>query len=120
MSSLMTLTNAHIKEIRRGRWFVVYKYGEAEHMPQWRLESVDGVMADRFKVATVEMDARLHFIQHADSHAQMFSVRETEPIKSLFLKSGAVNTICDCIRGIYEHQSGILLADVLKGQEVSA
>lgn len=115
MSSLMTLTTGYIKDIRRGRWMLVCKAPEQkDHAPQWQMYSIDAVMGDHLMIATEDQLQHLEAINNLDNHATFFSVRETEPLKSIFLKSGSIQTICNAVRDLYNEHKGLPLSQVLE------
>lgn len=114
MASLMTLTHSHIREIRSGRWMVICKTQDYHgYEPEWRLIGIDGRAGDHLMLTGENQISNLRTLSMLDNHARVFSVRETEPLKSIFMASGAVKTLCDAIRKIYDGQLGLSLTQVL-------
>lgn len=120
MASLMTLTHGHIREIRSGRWMVICKTQDYHgYEPEWHLIGIDGRAGDHLMLTGEPGQiANLRILSLLDNHARAFSVRETEPLKSIFMASGAVKTLCDGIRKIYDDQLGLSLTQVLRDNGV--
>ena len=115
MASLMTLTHGHVREIRSGRWMVICKTQDYHgYNPEWTLIGIDGRQGDHLMLTGEQGQiANLRILSLLDNHARVFSVRETEPIKTVFMSSGAVKTLCEAIRKIYDEQLGLSLNQVL-------
>lgn len=119
MASLMTLTHGHIREIRSGRWMVICKTADYHNYnPEWNLLGIDGRAGDHLMLTGRDQISNLRTLSMLDNHARVFSVRETEPLKSIFMASGAVKTLCDAIRKIYDDQLGLSLTQVLRDNGV--
>ena len=120
MASLMTLTHSHIREIRSGRWMVICKTQDYHgYTPEWHLIGIDGRAGDHLMLTgDPGQIANLRMLSLLDNHARVFSVRETEPIKCIFMSSGSVITLCDAIRKIYDGQLGLSLTQVLRDNGV--
>lgn len=115
MASLMTLSGAHIREIRAGRWMVITKAPEwKDQKPDWQMIGIDAKAADHLMLTgEAQQILKLRDIEFYDANARVFSVRETEPIKTVFSKSGSVKSLCEAVRKIYEEQLGLSLSQVL-------